>query len=266
MTDENSPEGQQTPAGRDKPQEHPAATLDGEVAWITGAARGIGAATAKRLAQLGAHVLVSDVIDGQPVVDEILAAGGSAEAVMADVTAPADCTRLVQDLLRRSGRVDMVVCNAGVCPPGAVTGDEAQWRQVMAVNLDGTRNCVDAAWDALAERGDGRLVLVSSMAYYQGGLIVGTEYSASKAALIGMTRHLARNGGPLGVRVNAVAPGIIETDMTANFNPPDLDRIPLRRLGSAEDVAGPIAFLCGRDSRYMTGTVLNITGGMILAA
>jgi 3-oxoacyl-[acyl-carrier protein] reductase len=104
------------------------------------------------------------------------------------------------------------------------------------------------------------------MAYYQGGLIVGTEYSASKAALIGMTRHLARNGGPLGIRCNAVAPGIIETDMTAGFDKPDRERIPLRRLGSAEDVAGPIAFLCGPDSAYMTGTVLNVTGGMILAA
>lgn len=160
----------------------------------------------------------------------------------------------------------MLVCNAGICPPGSVTGDDAQWHRVMAVNLEGTRNCVDAAWAPLTRGDDGRLVLVSSMAYYQGGLIVGTEYSASKAALIGMTRHLARNGGPHGLRVNAVAPGIIETDMTADFAPPDLGRIPLRRLGSAEEVAGPIAFLCGPDSRYMTGTVLNITGGMILAA
>ncbi len=248
------------------PDDHRPALLDGEIAWITGAARGIGAATARRLAGLGAHVVLSDLIDANPVVERIQAAGGSAEAVHADVTDRASCLRLVEDLLERLGRLDMVVCNAGICPRGTVTGDEAQWKQVMAVNLDGTRNCVDAAWEALASGGDGRLVLVASMAFYQGGLIVGTEYSASKAALIGMTRHLARNGGPLGVRVNAVAPGIIETDMTADFDPPDTERIPLRRLGSAEDVAGPIAFLCGRDSTYMTGTVLNVTGGMILAA
>jgi 3-oxoacyl-[acyl-carrier protein] reductase len=243
-----------------------AARLDGEVAWITGAARGIGAATARRLARLGAHVVLSDLDDPGPVAQTIRQGGGSAEAVTADVTDPASCAGLVADLLERRGRLDMVVCNAGVCPRGSVTGDDDQWRQVMAVNLDGARNCIDAAWASLAQRGDGRLVLVSSMAYYQGGLIVGTEYSASKAALIGMTRHLARNGGPQGIRVNAVAPGIIETDMTAGFDPPDLNRIPLRRLGSADDVAGPIAFLCGRESAYMTGTVLNITGGMILAA
>ena len=245
---------------------HPAATLRGELAWITGAARGIGAASARRLGQLGAHVVLSDVIDARPVAEDIRRAGGSAEAVGLDVTDRAGCEQLVAEVTGRLGRLDMVVCNAGICPPGTPTGNEAQWRQVMAVNLDGTRNCVDAAWESLAKGGDGRLVLVSSMAYYQGGVIVGTEYSASKAALIGMTRHLARNGGPLGVRVNAVAPGIIETEMTASFAAPDLDRIPLRRLGTAEDVAGPIAFLCGRDSAYMTGAVLNVTGGMILAA
>jgi 3-oxoacyl-[acyl-carrier protein] reductase len=266
MTEHGTTQDQQAPDGATLSAAHDAHPLAGEVAWVTGAARGIGAATARRLARQGAHVLLSDILDGQPVVDEIRAAGGSAEAVMADITDQAGCERLVQDLLHRLGRLDMLVCNAGVCPPGTVTGNAAQWRHVMAVNLDGTRHCVDAAWDPLAKGGDGRLVLVSSMAYYQGGLIVGTEYSASKAALIGMTRHLARNGGPLGLRVNAVAPGIIETDMTADFAAPDLDRIPLRRLGSADEVAGPIAFLCGRDSGYMTGTVLNITGGMILAA
>ncbi|MEE4172860.1 MAG: SDR family NAD(P)-dependent oxidoreductase [Xanthomonadales bacterium] len=240
--------------------------LAGQVAWVTGAARGIGAATARRLAHDGAHVLLSDRDDPGLVVDGIRRSGGSADARIADVTDRSGCRRLAEDLREQLGRLDVLVCNAGVCPRGEVTGNETQWRRVMDVNLDGTRNCIDAAWDLLAESGNGRLVLVSSMAYYQGGLIVGTEYSASKAALIGMTRHLARNGGPLGLRVNAVAPGIIETDMTADFEAPDLARIPLRRLGCADDVAGPIAFLCGPDSAYMTGTVLNITGGMILAA
>ena len=117
----------------------------------------------------------------------------------------------------------------------------------------------------MREAGGGRIVLNSSMAFYQGGLIVGTEYTASKAALIGMTRHLARNGGKDGINVNAVAPGVIETEMTREFNKPDLETIPLRRLGTAEDVAGPISFLCGPESSYMTGTVLNVTGGIILS-
>ena len=163
------------------------------------------------------------------------------------------------------GSLDIVVCNAGVCPPGRPVGDDEQWQRVIDVNLNGTRNCVAAVWDRMCEQGGGRIVIVSSMAFYQGGVIVGTEYTASKAALIGMTRHLARNGGPHGLICNAVAPGIIETDMTRDFDKPDLGNIPLGRLGTSDDVAGPISFLCGPESAYMTGTVLNVTGGIILA-
>lgn len=239
--------------------------LKNSTAWITGAARGIGAATAHSLARHGARVHLSDVLDCSAVAGDIEAAGGEAIAHTLDVTDRQGCHRLAE-AITDDGGLDIVVCNAGVCPPGEVTGATDQWRRVLDVNLEGTRHCVDASWNALAASGNGRLVLVSSMAYYQGGLIVGTEYTASKAALIGMTRHLARNGGPLGIRCNAVAPGIIDTDMTADFDKPDLERIPLRRLGSAEEVAEPIRFLCGPGSGYVTGAVLNITGGMILAA
>ncbi|MEM1411783.1 MAG: SDR family NAD(P)-dependent oxidoreductase [Pseudomonadota bacterium] len=239
--------------------------LENTVAWITGAARGIGAATARALARRGAQVHLSDIRDCGPVVEEIRSNGGTATAHHLDVTDRSACQALVESITRDTA-LHIVVCNAGICPPRQAPDESGQWRQVMDVNLEGTRHCVDAAWDALVASGDGRLVLVSSMAFYQGGLIVGTEYSASKAALVGMTRHLARNGGPLGVRCNAVAPGIIDTDMTADFDKPDLERIPLRRLGSAEEVAEPIAFLCSPGAGYMTGTVLNVTGGMILAA
>lgn len=240
--------------------------LEGAVAWITGAARGIGAATAEALARRGARVVLSDRDDCESTVAAIRSTGGTASGHRLDVTDRSGCRTVVEQVVSEHGRLDIVVANAGICPPGAPVDDTGQWERVMAVNLEGTRNTVDAAWAALETGGTGRLVLVSSMAFYQGGLIVGTEYSASKAALIGMTRHLARNGGPAGIRVNAVAPGIIETEMTADFATPDLERIPLRRLGRAEDVAEPIAFLCGHGSAYMTGTVLNVTGGMVLAA
>lgn len=240
--------------------------LEGQVAWVTGAARGIGAATARALARRGAKVALSDRDDCAAVVAAIRSAGGAASSHRLDVTDRSGCRALVEQVCTEHGRLDIVVANAGICPPGMPVDDTGQWERVMAVNLEGTRHTVDAAWAELETSGAGRLVLVSSMAFYQGGLIVGTEYSASKAALIGMTRHLARNGGPAGIRVNAVAPGIIETDMTAEFEAPDLERIPLRRLGRAEDVAEPIAFLCGPGSAYMTGVVLNVTGGMILAA
>jgi len=240
--------------------------LEGRAAWVTGAARGIGAATALALGKRGAHVLLTDVLDCSAAEQAVRDAGGTAEGARLDVTDRDACRRVARAFAERQRGLHILVGNAGICPAGTVTDAPEQWSRVMAVNLDGARNCVDAAWPALTETGDGRLVLVSSMAFYRGGVIVGTEYSASKAALIGMTRHLARNGGPLGLRCNAVAPGIIDTPMTEAFDKPDLEEIPLRRLGGAEDVAEPIAFLCGPGASYMTGTVLNVTGGLVLAA
>lgn len=237
-----------------------------KVALVTGAARGIGAAAAQRLAATGTTVYVSDLLDCEPVAAAIRTAGGTAVASRLDITDAASCDAWVEQIAEQSGSIDALVCNAGVCPAGVPANNREQWESVLNINLRGTQNCVDAVWETMTEQGHGNLVIVSSMAYYQGGLIVGTEYTASKAALIGMTRHLARNGGPLGIRVNAVAPGIIETDMTENFSKPDTAQIPLRRYGTADDVAGPIAFLVSDDSAYMTGTVLNITGGMVLAA
>jgi 3-oxoacyl-[acyl-carrier protein] reductase len=241
-------------------------SLQGKVALITGAARGIGARAAEALAGRGAHVHVSDVLDCAATVQGIRAAGGSAEAHSLDVRDRDGCKAVVADIVAKHGQLDILVCNAGVCPPGTVAGDWAQWDRVIDINLRGTQNCIAAVWQGMCDAGGGRIVIVSSMAYYQGGLIVGTEYTASKAALVGMTRHIARNGGPHGILCNAVAPGIIETDMTADFDKPELDKIPLRRYGTADDVAGPISFLCGPESAYMTGTVLNVTGGMVLAA
>lgn len=236
------------------------------VALVTGAARGIGAATALKLAAQGCTVHVSDVLDCTATVAAIRAAGGTAHGATLDVTDRAGCAALAESIRKAEGQLDILVANAGICPAGRVHGDWDQWDRVLKINVDGTQNCVAAVWDGMVAQGGGRIVLVSSMAFYQGGVTVGTEYSAAKGAIIGMTRHLARNGGPHGIRVNAVAPGIIDTDMTANFPAPNLATVPLGRKGTAAEVAGPIAFLCGKDSTYMTGTVLNVTGGIILSA
>lgn len=244
----------------------PTAPLSGQVALVTGGARGIGAAAGLALAEAGAQVCLTDVLPCADAVATIVAAGGSAEGHHLDIRDRAACAALVAGLRDRHGRLDMLVCNAGVCPAGSVAGDWEQWHRVIDVNLHGTQNCVAAAWEPMRAQGRGCIVIVSSMAWYQGGVIVGTEYTASKAALVGMTRHLARNGGPLGIRVNAVAPGFIDTDMTADFPRGDLEQIPLRRRGTPRDVAGPIRFLCTPDSAYMTGCVLNVTGGIVLAA
>jgi 3-oxoacyl-[acyl-carrier protein] reductase len=240
--------------------------LAGQVVLVTGGARGIGAAAGVALAADGAVVVLSDVLRTDDAVAEIQSAGGIASGHTLDITDRGACAELVQEVIDTHGRLDSIVCNAGLCPPGSVAGDWEQWDRVLDVNLQGTQNCVAAVWPAMQAQRAGRIVIVSSMAFYQGGLIVGTEYTASKAALVGMTRHLARNGGVHGILCNAVAPGIIETDMTADFDKLELDRIPLRRYGTAEDVAGPIRFLCGPESAYMTGTVLNVTGGIVLAA
>lgn len=243
--------------------------LSGQVILITGGARGIGAAAGIMLAARGAEVHLADVLDCDAAVAAVEASGGQARGHALDITNKPACVALADKIMSDRGRIDAIVCNAGVCPPGKpvaeTADDEARWARVIDINIHGTQNSIAAVWPHMKRQGGGRIVIVSSMAFYQGGLIVGTEYSASKAAHVGMTRHLARNGGPHGIIVNAVAPGVIETDMTKDFNKPDLDTIPLRRLGTAEDVAGPISFLCGPESAYMTGTVLNVTGGIILA-
>ena len=239
--------------------------LQGHVALVTGAARGIGASAAELLAARGAVVHVSDILDCDATVAKINKAGGEAYSHHLDVTDREGCAALGSKIIQQHGHIDALVCNAGICPAGTVAGDWEQWDRVLDINLHGTQNTVAAVWDAMVARRSGRIVIISSMAYYRGGVIVGSEYSASKAALIGLTRHIARNGGEYNINCNAVAPGIIETDMTADFDKPDLEEIPLRRYGSAEEVAGPISFLCGPESAYMTGTVLNVTGGIVLA-
>ncbi|MCC5793428.1 MAG: SDR family oxidoreductase [Chromatiales bacterium] len=240
--------------------------LAGQAIFVTGAARGIGAAAARRLAADGAVVGLADVLDCNDTLASIREAGGTARAWTLDISDRDACMRVIGEAITDFGRLDALVCNAGVCPPGSVAGDWIQWHRVIDINLHGTQHCVAAAWEPMSAQGAGNIVIVTSMAWYQGGVIVGTEYSASKAALVGMTRHIARNGGPLGIRCNAVAPGFIDTDMTADFPRGELDLIPLRRRGTPEDVAGPIGFLCGPDSAYMTGCVLNVTGGIVLAA
>jgi NAD(P)-dependent dehydrogenase (short-subunit alcohol dehydrogenase family) len=162
----------------------------------------------RALAEAGARVWLSDVLDCGEAVEAIREAGGRAEGRTLDVRDREGCAALVAEVLQRDGRLDALVANAGVCPAGSVAGDWEQWHRVIDVNLHGTQNCVAAVWDPMRAQAQGCIVIVSSMAWYRGGVIVGTEYTASKAALVGMTRHLARNGGPLGIRCQRGGPGL----------------------------------------------------------
>jgi NAD(P)-dependent dehydrogenase (short-subunit alcohol dehydrogenase family) len=226
--------------------------LAGQLIVVTGAASGIGAATARVCASLGAMVVA---VDAAP----IRAGTGVAEAVRLDVRDRA----AVEALAARQGAVDALVVSAAICPfdDWQDEGWDAVLDRVLDVNVKGAIHCARAFMPGMMARGSGRMVLVGSLAGKTGGLIASAHYPASKGGLHALVRWLAQRGGPAGVQVNGVAPASIETPMMAG-RPVDLGRIPLRRMGSAAEVAWPIAFLCSGAASYVCGTVLDVNGGV----
>lgn len=238
-------------------------SLKGHVAIVSGGARGIGAAAAVALAEAGASVAVFDVLAAGETVAEAAARGAACRGWQLDISDEEAVNAAVAEVVAALGPVSVIVAAAGVMPSGAVDSGLAQWRLVLSVNLDGTRHLVAACYPGMAQRGDGRIVLVTSVAARQGGLLAGAEYSASKGALLSLGRHIARNGAAHGVRCNIVAPGVIETSMNAHLPKPDPQTLPARRLGTPEDVAGPVVFLCSDRANYITGVELPINGGQL---
>lgn len=238
-------------------------SLKGHVAIVSGGARGIGAAAAVALAEAGASVAVFDVLAAGETVAEAAARGAACRGWQLDISDEEAVNAAVAEVVAALGPVSVIVAAAGVMPSGAVDSGLAQWRLVLSVNLDGTRHLVAACYPGMAQRGDGRIVLVTSVAARQGGLLAGAEYSASKGALLSLGRHIARNGAAHGVRCNIVAPGVIETSMNAHLPKPDPQTLPARRLGTPEDVAGPVVFLCSDRANYITGIELPINGGQL---
>ena len=238
-------------------------SLKGHVAIVSGGARGIGAAAAVALAEAGASVAVFDVLAAGETVAAAAARGAACRGWQLDISDEQAVNAAVAEVVAALGPVSIIVAAAGVMPSGAVDSGLSQWRQVLAVNLDGTRHLVAACYPDMAQRGDGRIVLVTSVAARQGGLLAGAEYSASKGALLSLGRHIARNGAAHGVRCNIVAPGVIETSMNAHLPKPDPQTLPARRLGTPEDVAGPVVFLCSDRANYITGVELPINGGQL---
>ncbi len=245
--------------------------LAGRVAVVTGASRGIGKAIALHLADLGAQVVVNYRTQSEAaarVVQKITAAGGAAEAIGADVASVDDVGRLFERALSRFQRCDILVNNAGIVRDNLLVRlDAADFDAVVDTNLKGAFLCSRAAVKRMLRQRCGRIVNVSSVVGIYGNPGQ-TNYAAAKAGLIGLTRALAKEIGSRQITVNAVAPGFIETDITASL--PDstrsavLERIPLGRLGTADDVAGLVGFLCTPAASYITGQVIAIDGGLVL--
>jgi 3-oxoacyl-[acyl-carrier protein] reductase len=234
--------------------------LSGQVALVTGAASGIGAATALALAARGAHVVCADIQPATATLGKLRELGGEGSEVRFDLSDRDSVARAVTQAAP-TGRLDILVAAAGIGFSGPLLSSDDDWDRVINTNLSGTFATLRAAWPHLRASGQGRVVVVTSMGAYRGGFHFGPEYNASKAGLIGLVRHYALHGGPDGIKVNAVAPGFIETPFVAGL-PYDAAAIPVGRLGQPDDVAEPIAFLCSQAASYVTGAVLHVNGGV----
>jgi 3-oxoacyl-[acyl-carrier protein] reductase len=243
--------------------------LDGRVALVTGASRGIGRAAALALAARGASVAVgygSNASAAEAVADEVRAHGVQCAVLGADLHDPSQAATLVPRTVEALGRIDVVVNNAGLTRDNlALRMSDDDWRAVIDVDLTAAFVICRAALRPMLRQRWGRIVNVSSVAGVMGNPGQ-ANYSAAKAGLIGMTKSLAREVGSRSITVNAVAPGFIETDMTATLDASLIERatqsIPLERMGTADEVAAAIVFLASPEASYVTGHVLHVDGGM----
>ncbi|MFS8523605.1 MAG: 3-oxoacyl-[acyl-carrier-protein] reductase [Limnochordales bacterium] len=242
--------------------------LAGRTALVTGSTRGLGLAIAKRLAAEGAFVAVSGRSEEQArrVAEEIVAAGGRAVGIAADVADPESAEALVQTAIAEMGRLDVLVNNAGITRDTLfVRMTREQWDAVLDVNLGGVYNCTRAAVRTMMKQRYGRIINISSIVGLTGN-VGQTNYAAAKAALIGFTKSLARELAGRNITVNVVAPGYIRSDMTdalsEDIKQQFLAQIPMGRVGEPEEVAHAVLFLAEEASSYITGHTLVVDGGM----
>ncbi len=243
--------------------------LDGKVALVTGASRGIGRAIAGRLAEQGAIVIAAARgTNAAATAEEIAAKGGRAEAVTLDVTDAAAVEQAPSEIVARHGRLDIVVSNAGITRDQLLMRMKREdWDAILATNLTATFLLAQAAMRPMLKQRGGRIIAVGSVVGQMGNAGQ-TNYAAAKAGLIGFAKALAREVASRGITVNVIAPGMIDTDMTrAISETAQVDwasEIPLGRLGSVDDVAAAACFLASDEAAYITGHVLAVNGGMYM--
>jgi 3-oxoacyl-[acyl-carrier protein] reductase len=244
--------------------------LANKVSIITGGAQGIGEATALKFGKEGAKVAVCDVNLplAQAVADAIVKAGGEALAFKVDVTSNQDIAAMVSAVMAKWGRIDALVNNAGILADSQLKKmSEEQFDRVIDVNLKGTYNCTRAVVDIMLTQGSGTITNASSIVGLYGNFGQ-TNYAATKWAVIGMAKTWAKELGPKGIRVNAVAPGFVATPILASMPEKVIkmmeEKVPLRRLGKPEEIANAYAWLASDEASYVNGVVIEVSGGCVL--
>ena len=246
------------------------APLAGQIALVTGASRGIGRAIALQLAEAGAEVVVnyaSSAEAAEQVVSAITTAGGSAYALKADVSQEDQVEQLIGAVLEKSGRIDVLINNAGITRDGLLMRMKTpDWQAVLDLNLSGVFLCTRAVTRLMLKQKQGRIINITSVVGLMGNAGQ-ANYAAAKAGVIGFTKSTARELASRGITVNAVAPGFIATDMTKDLAAEALlNAIPLGRYGEVDEVAGAVRFLAADPAAaYITGQVLQVDGGMVMA-